>query len=132
MQRKRAGDADTLPLASAEFVRIALECRFIKTNSTQQLGNAFATSGGATLSGKARKERSAHRLVNNQRLGDHIFDAHARIERAEWILKNDLHVAAKLLHCAVRGREQIAAIETNTAGGRLNQSQNQASQRALA
>ena len=130
-QRKRAGNADALPLASAEFVRIALECRFIKTNGTQQLGNTFATGGGATLSGKARKERSAHRLVNNQRLGDHVFDAHAGIERAEWILKNDLHVAAELPHFAVRGGEQIAPVETNTAGGRFNQSQNQASQRAL-
>src|SRR5207253_3504493 len=43
----------------------------------------------------------------------------------------DLHVAAELPHFAVRGREQIAPVETNTAGGRLNQSQNQASQRAL-
>src|SRR5439155_27078949 len=116
-QRKRAGNADALPLASAEFVRIALQCRFIKTNGTQQLGNAFATGGGPTLSRKARKGCSSHRLVNNQRLGDHVFDAHAGIERAEWILKNDLHVGAKLLQFAVRGRRRIGASETNTGGG---------------
>ena len=70
--------------------------------------------------------------MNDQRLGDDVFDAEAWIERGEGILKNDLHVAAQAAHFAAAGGQQIAAFEADAAGGGLDQAQNQASQRALA
>ncbi len=70
--------------------------------------------------------------MDDQRLGDDVFHAQARIERTEGILKDDLHVAAQLPHLAAAGGEQIVAFELNAAGSWLDQTKDQPSQRALA
>src|SRR5579864_4678307 len=78
--------------------------------------------------------------MNDQRLGNDVFDAKAWIERGEWVLKNNLHVAAQPPHrgsategvSTPRQVHQVAAIKQNRSRSRLDQPQNQPPQRALA
>ncbi len=50
-------------------------------------------------------------FMNDQRLGNHVFDSHAGIKRSEGILKDDLHIAAEATHFGMIGGEQVAAFE---------------------
>ena len=61
------------------------------------------------------------RMVNDQWLADQVLHPHAWIERAEWILKDDLHVAPQPPQFAWRSRAQITPIEVYGSGSRLNQ-----------
>ena len=70
--------------------------------------------------------------VNDQRLGDDVFNAEAGIERGEGVLKDDLHIAAEAAHFAGAGGEQIAVFEADVAGRGLDEAQDQSSERALA
>src|SRR5712692_9863515 len=70
--------------------------------------------------------------MDDERLGNDVFHSHSGIERAERVLKDDLHVTAKAAHLVMVGRQQVATIEADTAGGGLNQTQHQAAQRTLA
>ena len=71
-------------------------------------------------------------LVDKKWLGDDVFDPEAGIERGEGILKDDLHIAAQAAHFTGAGGEQVAAFETDAARSRLDQAQQQASERAFA
>jgi hypothetical protein len=70
--------------------------------------------------------------VDEERLGDDVFDAEAGIERGEGILKDDLHIAAQAAQVGVAGGEQIAVFEADAAGSGLDEAKNHASERALA
>ena len=70
--------------------------------------------------------------MNDQRLSNDVFHAKARIERRERILKNNLQIAAQPAHVPAASRQQVAPFKANRSRSRLNQSQNQSSQRALA
>jgi hypothetical protein len=83
-------------------------------------------SGGSLIGG-----RSLH-AVDDKRLGDDVFDTKARVERGEGVLKDDLHIAAQAAHFARARREQVPAFEVNSAGGRLDQAQDEPAERALA
>ena len=63
--------------------------------------------------------------MNDERFSNDVFHSHPGIERAERILKDDLHIAAKAAHFVIVRREQVTTIEANTAGGGLNQTQHQ-------
>ena len=129
-QCESSGDADALALSSAEFVRKAAEDGLIQADGAEQFGD----SSFAVACGTSSRHTSVPfgTTVNDQRLGNDVFDAEAGIERGEWILKDDLHVAAQTPHFARVRCEQVKIFEANTAGGRLDQAQDQAPQRALA
>ena len=63
----------------------------------------------------------ARAIVNQQWLRDQVFHPHARIERTEWILKNNLHVATQVAQFAMAGTKEIMRVEPHTAGSWLNQ-----------
>src|SRR6516225_2941427 len=70
--------------------------------------------------------------MNEHRLGDNVFNPESGIERRKRILKDDLQITAHAPHFS-RGRgQQIATLEQNTAGRGLNETQDQASESALA
>src|SRR5437763_4377574 len=70
--------------------------------------------------------------MNKQRLSDEVFNSHSRIERAERILKNNLHVPSELAQFLAANRQQVAAVKMNCSGRWLNQPQDEPSQGALA
>src|SRR6185437_9777873 len=80
-ERQRPCDADALPLAAGELVRVVLHLIRSQSDLFEQLGNPIAllvTSSDA---------------VDAERLADNIAGSHPWIERGEWILENDLHGA---------------------------------------
>jgi hypothetical protein len=88
MQREGAGNANALALSSAEFVGEALQDGFVEADGAEQCDDAGANSSfrvSASMGGAS---------VNEEGLGDDLFDAETGIERGEWILKDDLHIAA--------------------------------------
>src|SRR5580704_14090087 len=102
-------------------MREALQDGFVEPDCSKKFSNAL--SNLAFLISVA---------VNNQRLGDDVFDAKAGIERSEGILKDDLHIAAQPAHFPGTCREQIAVFKADAARRRLNEAQDQTSERALA
>ena len=60
VQRERARQADALPLAAAELVRIALEVRRVEADEPEQLGDARAARG------------AGRRAVDDERLLDDL------------------------------------------------------------
>ena len=63
--------------------------------------------------------------MQRQRLGQDLADRHARIERGIGVLEDDLGVAAERAQPVGVEREQVAALEADTAGIRLDQPQHQ-------
>ena len=53
--------------------------------------------------------------MDDQRLGDEIADAHARVERGEGVLENHLHVAAHGLAFVAAEARQIAPADDDVA-----------------
>ena len=120
-ERERAGDADALALAAGELVRIAkLACQGERPTRRQQLLDRAPQLGAA---GEA---------VQAQRLGQDLAHGHARIERRVGVLEDDLHVAAERAQRLAIGGAHVASLETDLAGGRLDQAQHQAAGRRLA
>ena len=69
--------------------------------------------------------------MNDQRLGDDFFHAHARVERGKGVLKDDLHVAAETAELTAVGCEYVLAVEGDGAGSGLDEAENHASQSGL-
>ncbi|MPL80475.1 hypothetical protein SDC9_26375 [bioreactor metagenome] len=88
LQRKGAGDADPLALATRELVRIAVELIAVEADPLEQRGDAGA-------SGLGRAD-----AVDEKRLAHQIAHPHPRIKRRHRVLEHDLHVAAQRLHLA--------------------------------
>ena len=70
--------------------------------------------------------------MNDQWLTDDAFYIHSRIERAERVLKDYLHIAAQAAHFTMISSQQIAALEAQAAGTWLDQPQYQSAESALA
>ena len=70
--------------------------------------------------------------VNEERLRNDVFDSEARVERAEGILKNYLHVAAEAPHFGASGGEQVVPFEMDAAGSGLDEAEDEASESAFA
>src|SRR5206468_2213459 len=83
-QRQGPCDYDSLALPAAEFMRIAPSRGTIQPHNTKQFRHSRLHFGPASASS-----------VNDERLGNQVGNSHARIKRSKWILKNDLHIAAK-------------------------------------
>lgn len=69
--------------------------------------------------------------VDNQGFGDYFFYPESRVQRGEWILEDDLHVAAQVAHFFAVGGEQVLALVTDAAGRGLDQAKDEASEGAL-
>ena len=93
LQRQRPGDADALALAAGELVRVAVR---------------GAPGARPTTSSRSRHARSplsrAAETVDLERLADDLAHGHARIERREGVLEDDLHVAGASARSSCRGR----------------------------
>ena len=83
LQRERAGDADALALAAGELVRIVVHLRRPQADLLEQLGDR-------ACSPRAPRGDAVHA----QRLADDVARGHARIERGERVLEDDLHLPA--------------------------------------
>jgi hypothetical protein len=115
-----AGDADALALASGELVRVAAEGGSVHADGAEEFGDALAARGGAEF------------FMDDERLGEDVFDAEAWVEGAEGILKDDLHVAAEGAEFGAGCGKDIGAIEMNTAGGGLDEAEDEATESAFA
>src|SRR5215208_6720666 len=70
--------------------------------------------------------------MNDERLFDDIAHTHPRVERGVWILKNDLHVAARQAHPVGGKVQNVLAAEEHIPGRCLDEAQDATSGRALA
>ena len=70
-------------------------------------------------------------VIDDQRLGDDVFNAHARIERGVRILENNLHAPPQLAQLSCRDGEEVVAIERNCARVGFDEAQQQASDGAF-
>jgi hypothetical protein len=113
-------NSDALALTSGEFVGIARHRGIIHANGSQKFCHALAANFAAET------------VVDDERFGDDVLHAEARIERAERILKDDLHASAQSPEFSAASRHQIVTFEAETAGCRFDQAQDEAAQRALA
>ena len=82
-QRQRARDADALALAAREGVRVAAEMAAVEADQLEQLGDHLAAIGVVADA------------VDDQRLDQDVVDRHARIERAERVLEDELQLLAE-------------------------------------
>ena len=95
LERERAREADALPLAAAELVRVLRRRRRVEADELEQLPHARAPLG-------ARAD-----AVNDERLLDDRADAHARIERRVRILEDDLKMPPRAPQLARRQRAHV-------------------------
>ena len=116
-----AGDADALALSAGEFVRVAGGRVSVEANGGKSLEDACA-AGSAVES----------TLVDGQRLADDAFDAEARVQRGERVLKDELNVAAQGAKRGAAGGEKITAEEVDAAGIGLEETREESSERSLA
>src|SRR5229473_8261001 len=118
---ERARDSDPLALAARHLVRIAIGKVRIEAADREQL---------------AHPRRAARRIgldgVHLHRLGDDVADLHARIERAVWILEDDLDAAPQRPELLVLEPGEVDAVIDDLAGGRPLEQQDAAAGRRLA
>ena len=69
--------------------------------------------------------------MNHQRLADDGADGHARTERRERILEDDLHVAGDGAQLVLAHGRDVLAFEPDLARGRLDEAENAAAGRRL-
>src|ERR1019366_4429148 len=101
-QYHRAGNADALALAAGEFVRIAESRSRIHADIPERLDDAGFAFGF--------RQRA---LMHAEAFGHNVSDRHPRAERAERILKYDLHVAAERPHRLETQALDVAAQKDN-------------------
>jgi hypothetical protein len=70
--------------------------------------------------------------MDNQWLCNQVLDSHSRIKRAERVLKNYLRIPSYSPQFSVTGLKQIVPIKPHLPRSRLNQSQGEPAQGALA
>ena len=70
--------------------------------------------------------------MDRYRLVDDLLDRHARVERAEGILEDDLHVTAETAQVRSAGAQDIVAVEDHLAGVGFDEPQQHPSQGAFA
>src|SRR5207237_1724687 len=105
IEGERARDADALPLATRELVRVAVREIRVEADGLEQVAHArLAAAAGADA-------------VHRQRLGDDVPDGHAGVERRIRILEDDLHFAPYLAQVVPAHRGQLLAHEADGAAG---------------
>jgi hypothetical protein len=103
-------NADALPLAAREFVRIAVYHRRIETYLGE---NGFDT----LFAFLTARTNAVRRHALHHELADH----HARVQRRERILKDDLQPSAVRVQGAARKGRQVLAVQQDTPRGRPDQ-----------
>ena len=107
---ERHGDHDALALAAGKLMRIAAEPALRIRNA--DLRQHFQRPRARRGAGQA--------AMQQQDLADLLFDGVQRIERRHRLLEHDGDVvAAHAPHVALGERQQIAALESDRAGGML-------------
>ena len=107
-----AGDADALALAAAELVGEAAHGVAREADGVHELGDAVVDFAGAA--GEAE-------IV--QGLREDVADAHAGVEAAEGVLKDDLDAAAQGAELAERDVVDALAVEEDFAVGWLDEAE---------
>jgi len=105
VERQGAGDADALALAAGELVGVAVSVFGFEADAFEQVFDAVVELG------------AFGEFVDDHRFADDASDGHARVQRADGVLEDDLHFAAELLHALPRGVEDVFAVETDRAFG---------------
>ncbi len=95
-------------------------CALRKPDAVEQLGDG------------ALELAAARGPVHAQRLRHDVAGRHARIERGERILEDDLHLRPQRAQLRLGEMGDVASAERMRAGGRLDQPQDRASDRRLA
>jgi hypothetical protein len=101
LDRKRARDADPLPLTAGEFVCFALAEPGIESHLAHQVANACLSSW------------ASQQAMDDQRLSNSVVDRHSRIEAAVWILKNNLHFPPQPPQVGPTQTGHVAILEAN-------------------
>src|SRR5882724_2721479 len=113
-----AGDGDALALAPGEFMWVAIAVRGIHAHLAQRFVDEIATLG-----------RGGADAVDAEAFADDLRDGHARRQRSERILEDDLHLAAQRPQ-RLRGHAvQLEPAEADPALARLQAEQGQAQRR---
>ncbi len=93
VQREGAGNRDALALAARELMRVARRGGLGQAHETNELDDTDGALG-------ARPD-----LVDVERFADDRFDLVSRVEGAERVLEDDLHVAAPSLEAGLPQRQ---------------------------
>ena len=118
LERERAGDPDALALAAGELVRVPGRVLGPQPHHLQQLGNALGSFRPATL--------------DDERLAQHVDDAHARVQRRVRVLEHDLQPPAERPQLAAGELLDLAPVEADHARRRIEQAQHEPARRRLA
>ena len=120
---QRTRDGDALALTARELVRKFVEVGLAQADSLERLGHAFALFGA-----RGRVWRCQRR----QRLGHDAGNGLARVQRAEWVLKDHLEVAPRRTQrVAIQGME-VPSFERDVAAGWRVQCHHASRERGLA
>jgi len=107
-QGQRPGQADALPLAAGELVRVALDRVAGQAHLIQQLEHALLLLGPAADA------------LDGQRLADDRADPHPRVQRGVRVLEHKLQVAPVAAQLAAAQRVDVAPFQQDLAAvGRL-------------
>jgi hypothetical protein len=120
IQRQGPREADPLPLAAGELMRIAGDCVRGQPDDLQELAHA---GGGRP---------SSREPVHAQRLADDPADAVARVQRRERVLEDHLHPSAEGAEIAFLQVRYVLPVEEDAAVRRLVEPQDRAPERRLA
>ncbi len=115
----RPGDADALPLAAGELVRVAVVVLGVEPDHFHDLAHATSPL-------HLRAE-----LVNAQRLADDRAHRTARVQRGVRILKDDLHVAPERSQLAPRPAGDVLPVVDDLPAGGLDQASDEARESRL-
>ena len=117
--RQRASDRHALLLAAAQLVWIATSIAARQLHHVQQLGHPSVARSGR------------HAIKQGQWPFQCIHNRQARIERGIGILKHDLRTSPEITQVALGEAADIGAGELNSAGARIDQTQEQPAERRL-
>ena len=120
VERQGAGDGNALALAAAELVREVVHLRRAQADLREDLGGAGIGLG------------TAGNAVDQQGLADDGARRHARVERAERVLEDHLHLAAEGAHLRLGELRYVRAAEADGAGGGFHQAHHGARHGGLA
>ena len=118
-EHEGAREADALPLAAAELMRVAAGRLGAEADALEHVEHRPL----AALAVDA---------VDLEPLADELLHRHPRVEGADGVLEDDLHVAALALELARAEARQVDAFELDHAGGRLEKADQRPAERRLA
>ena len=114
------GDPDPLALAAAELVRVAVGVVRLEADHVHD-----PLDPGRPLAGGPH-------AVDPEALADALADRGARVERAEWVLEDDLHPPPVPLQGGAVEARDVDAVEGDRPGRRLDEAEQEASDGRLA